>query len=420
MESTFACSERVSELARRGVTIPNPWTVEIGADVNLDRISSTGVTLHPGCRIRGARTVLSSGVTLGREAPVTIEDCQLGPSVELKGGYFSRSTFLEKSSLALGAHVREACLLEEEASGAHCVGLKQTILFPFVTLGSLINFCDCLMAGGTSRKDHSEVGSSFVHFNFTPDGDKTTPSLFGDVPRGVMLNQPAIFLGGQGGAVGPLRIGFGCVTAAGSVVRADVLDDGKLVIPAPHRGGVRNYARHDYRNLRRVLTNNVGYLANLVALEHWYRDVRRPFFARQELGTLVHAGALDQLALAKQERLQRLEALVAKVPSTHPACGCQSPAGCDLHRGIEEVRAVFLTEITSDAVRRRRDDFLVAFGAEAASPRSYVETIRALSPATSRRGTLWLSGVVDALYTKVASAWKSLALPLVAPAGSVD
>ena len=61
--------------------------------------------------------------------------------------------------MGLGAQVREGCILEEEANGAHCVGIKQTILFPFVTLGSLINFCDCLMAGGTSRKDHSEAGS---------------------------------------------------------------------------------------------------------------------------------------------------------------------------------------------------------------------------------------------------------------------
>jgi UDP-N-acetylglucosamine/UDP-N-acetylgalactosamine diphosphorylase len=89
--------------------------------------------------------------------------------------------------------------LEEEASGAHAVGLKQTIFLPFVTAGSLINFCDALIAGGTSRKDHSEIGSSYIHFNYTPHQDKATPSLIGDVPHGVMLDQPAIFLGGQGG-----------------------------------------------------------------------------------------------------------------------------------------------------------------------------------------------------------------------------
>jgi bifunctional UDP-N-acetylglucosamine pyrophosphorylase/glucosamine-1-phosphate N-acetyltransferase len=98
--------------------------------------------------------------------------------------------------------------------------------FPFATLGSLINFCDCLLAGGTSRKDHSEVGSSYIHFNFTATGDKVTPSLFGDVPRGVMLNQPPIFLGGQGGSVGPIRVGFGNVVSAGTVLRKDVHKEG--------------------------------------------------------------------------------------------------------------------------------------------------------------------------------------------------
>ena len=70
--------------------------------------------------------------------------------------------------MGLGAQVREACILEEEASGAHCVGIKQTILLPFVTLGSLINFCDCLMAGGTSRQNHSEVGTPDIHFESSP------------------------------------------------------------------------------------------------------------------------------------------------------------------------------------------------------------------------------------------------------------
>ena len=81
-----------------------------------------------------------------------------------------------------GAHVRAGTLLEEEFDGAHAVGLKQTLFLPFVTAGSLINFCDALMAGGTSRKNHSEIGSSYIHFNYTPHRDKATPSLVGDVP----------------------------------------------------------------------------------------------------------------------------------------------------------------------------------------------------------------------------------------------
>src|SRR5436190_735996 len=101
----------------------------------------------------------------------------------------------------------------------------------FVTLGSLINFCDLLMAGGTSREDHSEVGSGFIHFNFTPwgrRGDKATPSLVGDVVRGVFLRHPRIFIGGAGGMVGPRAVGYGSVTAAGQVVRRDVAP-GRLI-----------------------------------------------------------------------------------------------------------------------------------------------------------------------------------------------
>jgi bifunctional N-acetylglucosamine-1-phosphate-uridyltransferase/glucosamine-1-phosphate-acetyltransferase GlmU-like protein len=184
---------KIQKLIEAGVQIPNPESVFIADDVDPSRISGNNVIIHAGCKIFGASTLILQGAGLGYEAPVTIEDCQIGPDVNLKGGYFKGAVFLEKASVGSGAHVREGTILEEHASAAHMVGLKQTILFPFVTLGSLINFCDCFMSGGTSRKDHSEVGSSFIHFNYTPGQDKATPSLIGDVPRGVMLNQRPIF-----------------------------------------------------------------------------------------------------------------------------------------------------------------------------------------------------------------------------------
>jgi len=166
--------DKIQGLIKKGVNILDPASLDIGEDVNLDRISGERVTIYPGCRIYGNDTLIMEGATLGFEGPATIVNCQIGPEVELKGGFFSRSVFLEKASLGSGAQIREGCILEEEAGGAHCVGLKQTILLPFVTMGSLINFCDCLMSGGTSRKNHSEVGSSYIHFNYTPNQDKAT------------------------------------------------------------------------------------------------------------------------------------------------------------------------------------------------------------------------------------------------------
>ena len=190
--------QKIDQLIQKGVIIPNPESVEIGSDIKIENISDDGVIIHSGCRLFGKSTLIMGQTEIGYESPVTIQDCQIGPQVMLKGGYFKESVFLEKASAGSGSHVREGCIFEEEAKIAHTVGLKQTILFPFVTLGSLINFCDCLMTGGTSRKDHSEVGSSYIHFNFTPNQDKATPSLLGDVPKGVMLDQLPIFLGGQG------------------------------------------------------------------------------------------------------------------------------------------------------------------------------------------------------------------------------
>jgi UDP-N-acetylglucosamine/UDP-N-acetylgalactosamine diphosphorylase len=215
-----------------------------------------------------------------------------------------------------GALVREGCILEEDANGAHCVCIKQTILFPFVTLGSLINFCDCLMAGGTSRKHHSEVGSSYIHFNFTPDGDKATASLFGDVPRGVMLNQPAIFLGGQGGAVGPSRVGYGNVVGADSVLRNNFIEDNKLIIEKAPREKTVDFIPKAYPNIRRIVENNIIYIANLMALEQWYIRVRRPFFNSQEFGQLIYSGLLDKLDLAKKERVKRLQAVAEKAKTS--------------------------------------------------------------------------------------------------------
>lgn len=390
MELKPRAYEKIKRLLEKGVHMPNPLTIDIGDEVNGDQISGAGVALYPGCRIYGAATVIASGVQLGKEGPVTVNNCQLGPGVELKGGFFTTSVFLDKANMSFGAHVRDGCILEEEANGAHCVGLKQTILFPFVTLGSLINLCDCLMAGGTSRKNHSEVGSSYIHFNFTPDGNKTTASLFGDVPRGVMLNQPAIFLGGQGGSVGPVSVGYGTVVAAGSILRDDIPEDGRMVIAPSHPGTVKKFIPRAYKKLDRVVAANIIYLANLVALEQWYRHVRRLFFEQQEFGSLLYAGAVEKLALAKKERITRLKALVATIPDHHRLQR-------ELHDNIDAVCDLFGTEAV-DSGSANRDAFITALlnHCRQGTP-GYIAAIQSLPTETARRGVAWLQQIIEDL-----------------------
>jgi bifunctional UDP-N-acetylglucosamine pyrophosphorylase/glucosamine-1-phosphate N-acetyltransferase len=407
MELKPRSDEKVRQMLQKGVDIPNPLSLDVGDEVNIDQISAEGVRIYPGCRIYGEKTVISAGCRFGYEAPVTIENCQIGAKVELKGGFFSQSVFLEKTSMGLGAHVREGCIVEEEANGAHCVGLKQTILFPFVTLGSLINFCDCLMAGGTSRQNHSEVGSSYIHFNFTPDADKTTPSLIGDVPRGVMLNQPPIFLGGQGGIVGPVRLGYGNVVAAGSILRKDYPQNNKLIFAPAPAGSVRDFVPAIYPNMGRIVENNILYLANLAALEAWYTQVRRSFFETREFGPLLYAGVMGQLGLAKKERLKRLRAMAQKSVAPVSQEGKRKPVRSrqSFYEQMESIEGVFSGNVQNGATQRSRDVFLEDFQKATANDRAdYIEAIRHLPPEVSSKGVEWLKSLVDALCEKTATA----------------
>jgi bifunctional UDP-N-acetylglucosamine pyrophosphorylase/glucosamine-1-phosphate N-acetyltransferase len=408
-----AC-HKIDQLIQKGAEIPNPLTLDIGDEVETDRISGKGVKIYPGCRIYGEKTVISEGAQIGYEGPVTIQNCQLGPGVDLRGGFFRESVFLERSSMGLAAQVREGCLLEEQASGAHCVGLKQTILFPFVTLGSLVNFCDCLMSGGTGRENHSEVGSSYIHFNFTPDGDKTTPSLIGDVPRGVMLNQRPIFLGGQGGMVGPLRLGYGNVIAAGTILRRDCLEENKLILDKSYRGSVTAYIPNQYPGFPRLVRNNVIYLANLVTLEVWYRKVRQSFFEAQQLGKFVYEGALEKFTLAKRERIKRLQAMADRLPASvqrDERRGVNAEGKKEFLAKIEALSRLFEREVSTDEETGFAQSFLDGFHHHRKSEkRPYLETIRSLPEPLAEKGTKWLQSIVDRLCHEAATIMPGLKL----------
>lgn len=283
-------------------------------DVDQDRVANE-ISVPTTAYIRGSDTVISPGSVLGEEGPVVLENCQVGRGVRLKGGYYRNAVFLDGSSMGSGAHIREGTLVEEQASGAHSVGLKQTILFPFVTAGSLINFCDALIAGGTSRKDHSEIGSSFVHFNYTPSQDKATASLFGDVEHGVFLRERPVFLGGQSGAVGPLRVAYGTALGAGSILRHDQLEPNRLIIPDTN---TRNVALRLplYRNLKRILDRNIGYIAQLMALREWYGEIRLRC-VRDAYDQAVYEGAVELLSASVAERLHRLNEVIKRVAESH-------------------------------------------------------------------------------------------------------
>ncbi len=378
-------SEKIEKLLNKGVVIPDPYNVYIGDEVDTGRISGNGVIIYPGCKIYGSSVLILDKVKIGHEGPVTLENCQVGNEVNLKGGFFKEAVFLKGASLGSGSHVREGTILEEEASVAHTVGLKQTILFPYVTLGSLINFCDCFMSGGTGRKDHSEVGSSYIHFNYTPAQDKATPSLIGDVPNGVMLKQKPIFLGGQGGLAGPCRLAFGTTVAAGTICRKDELRPGRLLFGGPAKSGNMPFTPGDNRNIKRILTNNIVYISNLMALTCWYSHVRYQFISPEFPEALLE-GLKKRLDSAVSERLKRLKEFYEKNGLAESVIGSWS-----------ELVSCFISGTVFEEINPLRDSFLeiIASGIRK-SGKDYLTVIKNLKDEESNTGTQWLQGIIDA------------------------
>ena len=329
-----ALEERLDRLLASGVRIVDPRQTYVAPEVEPERIQAEAV-LHPGTRLHGARCWVGPRAEVGTEGPTTLVDVVLDEDASVASGFVSGAVLLRWASLGGNAHVRSGTLLEEEASTAHAVGLKQTILLSFVTLGSLINFCDCLMAGGTSRQDHSEVGSGYIHFNFTPwgkRGDKATPSLIGDVPRGVFLRQRRIFLGGSGGLVGPAQIGFGAVAGAGQVVRGGI-EENRLVL-CPPRAVDREVELHRKDRVLPRANQNVAYLAQLFALREWYRQVRLPTTV-QPRRPVIEA-ALSIIEAGVKERIKQLDRFLSERGARTPAFELTAPPACPL--GLDSVQ----------------------------------------------------------------------------------
>lgn len=403
MSDSSSIASTVKSLLQRGVRIPLPDTVYVDESVIPERIAA-GVVLHPGTRLSGDTLSIGPGCEIGSETPATLDDCQLAHNVLVKGGYLHGAVLLDGVEVGSGAHIRPGTLLEEKASAAHNVGLKQTILLSYVTAGSLINFCDCLMAGGTSRKRHSEIGSSYIHFNFTPHGDKATPSLLGDVARGVLLNQLPIFLGGQGGLVGPVRVEYGVVIAAGAIQRKDALRAGHLYggdgVPDTKP---RPYSTAYYGGIDRLVRNNIIYMGNIQALQVWYRHARSRFMRACPFREACRIGALNQLDVVLQERIRRMQKLVESLPASIEALEAQANESDHKKQWIvqqqrwmdawEEIRDRMKRPVPADVGADQRDRFLTIWSG--LDEDKHLDAIHALPDEGKQAATAWLQAIVD-------------------------
>lgn len=384
--------ERIDLLRRRGVDVWGPDRVYISPDVELATIDAGAVIQQ--ATLSGPSLRIARGARVGVSGHAEIHNCQIAEDVELGAGLYRGATFLAGVKVRGFAEIRPGTLLEERAETAHCVALKNTTLTACCVAGSLINCCDLFISGGTSRSDHSEVGSGVVHYNFDPRGDKWG-SLIGDA-RGVLLRSAPIFIGGGCGIVGPVHIGFGAVTAAGATIRHDIGENVVVFDNGPGRQ-VLAFDRRIYRRLRRKFCATAKLIGTLWALDVWYQDVRCPHASSAEKP--YFEAARRQIAEQIEERIGRLGRIVQKLPRS---------IELTIDRGESRSSAVvqeqcILVETWNDLRRVLRDRadpapvpsaFIDAYGAARGSGKNHLEAVRSADTGASEAAE-WLDGLVQ-------------------------
>lgn len=265
---------KISQLLAQGVVIPAPEHVYVGPEVEVENIEP-GVVLKPGIVLEGEKTLLGGGSVLGPQGHFVNVRC--GRQVKLAAGQYQNCVFLDGARVRGGAEIREGTLFMEEAQAAHTVGCKMTILGIQVTLGSLINFCDVYITGGSDEPfGFTEIGSGAIHYNFTPNGLKFG-SLIGPGAPGEMFGLfPRTFVGGQTQIIAPTTIGSQALVPAGIAVRSPVAD-GVVSVPPPLAPGDRPYEPSLILRVRDKLLTTATLIAHYQALHLYFMVLRQKF-----------------------------------------------------------------------------------------------------------------------------------------------
>jgi carbonic anhydrase/acetyltransferase-like protein (isoleucine patch superfamily) len=377
---------RLTVLSERGVKISGPDRVYVAEDVCLERISPGAVLRN--AEIAGGSTYIGTEAEIGTSGLACIHNAQIGSHATVAAGTYENCVLLPRSKTRGFAEIRQGTVLEEESEIGHNVGLKNTIFTAGAVAGSLINYCDVLLSGGSSRTDHSEIGSGAVHFNFDPRGDKFG-SLMGDA-GGCLLRSRRIFIGGNSGVVAPVHIGFGAVVAAGAVLRKDVAQNQLSSGDAP--GQNKDYDLDRYFGLSKKFCTTAKLVGNLHALSAWYQQVRLTY--SDSADKVLYVAAEDEFKRHIQHRASELAKVIGKLGRSlsKPCRSSQERLYFEQHRMLlsndRKINLLLTREQYTEAPAG-----LVTEYARLRESRSHIESVRALSEQTSASAVAWLCGI---------------------------
>ena len=164
----------------------------------------------------------------------------------------------------------------------------------------------------------------------------------------------------------------------------------------------RSYNSGVYRDVDRIVVNNLIYIGNILALKNWYQNVRQRFMNRDQYDKACLEGALKNIDLILNERIKRLGGLARnmehsieqlKDKDTVPETVLASQRRLQTSWDAIEFE---LTQSGWSGDTASRDVFLSALDCMPTGG-TYITSIQSLEPEVREAGRLWLESIVKAV-----------------------
>jgi bifunctional UDP-N-acetylglucosamine pyrophosphorylase/glucosamine-1-phosphate N-acetyltransferase len=201
---------RVIQAMLDGVTVQDPATTWIDADVELDR----DVTILQGTHLAG-RTTVASGAVVGPFS--TLSDCTVGGGATVDRTVATGAVIGEGAIVGPFTHLRPGTRLGAHTKAGSFTELKAAEVADGAKVPHLAYVGDASVGAG------SNIGAGTIFANY--DGVTKSQCEIG----------PGVRIGSNNVIVAPVNVGAGAYSGAGAIVRGDVPPGSLAVSAGPQR-----------------------------------------------------------------------------------------------------------------------------------------------------------------------------------------
>lgn len=194
----------LGEIALSGVTIIDPASTHIGADVFIEH----DVTILPGCVIEG-NTRIGARSSIGPNC--WIKDCDISEDCRVFMSHMEQATMGPQSRCGPFSNLRPGAKLANAVKIGNFVEVKNSDLAEGVSVSHLTYVGDSTIGKKTN------IGAGTITCNY--DGYQKSRTIIGE----------DVFIGSNSTLIAPIEIGDGAFVAAGSVITKNVPGDAMAV-----------------------------------------------------------------------------------------------------------------------------------------------------------------------------------------------